>query len=91
MVSARRRAETIELESALGNGLFDGIHHEALVPFIVEGVLRPHDGFKGQFELILTGLANVAIFDVEIVPVLHGGLDGALTNVADEGLHDGLL
>jgi hypothetical protein len=54
-------------------------------------VLPAHDGLQGQFELILARLAQIAVLYMEVVTILRGLFDGALANVANQGLHARLL
>jgi cobyrinic acid a,c-diamide synthase len=91
MLLRPERTEESGLEFALGNGFLDRIHHQALVPLVIEGVLGAHDGLEHELKLILARLADIAMFDVEVIPILDGSRDSAFADVADECLHDGLL
>jgi hypothetical protein len=79
------------LEFALLNGFFDGIGYQAVVPFIAKGVFRPDYRFQHRFKVILTGFADVAVREVEIIPARYGLLYGMSAHITSKGFHGILL
>jgi hypothetical protein len=80
-----------KLELAPRDGFFKGIPLEPVEPFIAEGLFGPYDGFHFRFKLVVAFFANIAVSDVEIIPVAYGGCDVFVAYVAIQLLHRKLL
>jgi len=79
------------VELALLDSLFDGFGHDPFIPFKIKGMLIPHNRLEHQFQLILAGLAEVPVFNMEIIPILDWVLNSTFAYIAHKGLHGKLL
>jgi hypothetical protein len=79
------------LEFPVLDGLFYGILHKMVVPFVVKGLFSPDRRLDKEFKLIMAGFADVPVGYMEVIPVTDGLFDGFPAHVADNAFHISLL
>jgi predicted RNase H-like HicB family nuclease len=80
-----------ESEFSLLNGLFDGIVDKFGIPVVVEGLFFPDYGLYSRFKIVLAGLAEVPMTNLEIIPVGYRIIHCMSAYITGKGLHIKLL
>jgi hypothetical protein len=88
---SHRNREYAVLELAFGNSFFDRISDKLTVPVIIKGTFGPNYRLKRLFKLIFAGLANIAVFKMEIIPFRHRILYGMSAHITGNGFHNNSL
>jgi hypothetical protein len=79
------------LESALRDGIFNGILEEPVKPFIVKGLFGPDNRPQQGIQIFLAGLTNIPVGKIKIAPPHSGLLYRMFTNITGYRFHSSLI